>query len=216
MSYSVRSSADDRIADLEEENAALKRQLGLLADSDMVTKVCRRWRLTGREAQLLVALHDAKGRACSKDHLLDALYGQGEGPEIKIIDVFVCKVRAKIGFDKISTVWGRGYMLSAAGYEALDAIANMGAWEVPLAPRPDNSTTIILKALASGDKTSEVVSRGSGLTTMMVSGRLNTLTRLGLASGPSRRLNGVWSITDAGRAWLIALAEEADRLQVQQ
>jgi hypothetical protein len=216
MSYSVRSSADDRISELEEENAHLKRQLGLLADTAMVTKVMRRWRLTGKEAQLLVALHDAKGRACSKDHLLDVLYGQGEGPEIKIIDVFVCKVRAKIGADKITTVWGRGYMLSTVGQTALDAVAGMDAWEVPLAPRPDNSAAIILKALVSGDKTSEVISRGSGLTTMMVSGRLNTLTRLGLSSGPSRRFGGVWSITEAGRAWVAALAEEAERLQAPQ
>lgn len=216
MNYSVRSSADDRIAELEDEVSHLKRQLGLVADNAMVTKVMRRWRLTGSEAQLLVALHDAKGRACSKDHLLDALYGQGEGPEIKIIDVFVCKLRKKIGAEKISTVWGRGYMLSAAGCEALDAIAGMGAWEVPLAAAPENSAAIILKALASGDKSSESISRETGLTTMMVSGRLNTLTRLGLSLGPSQRFGGLWSITEAGRAWVATLAEEAEGLQAAQ
>ena len=37
-------------------------------------------------------------------------------PEIKIIDVFVCKLRKKLadasgGVNYIETVWGRGYML---------------------------------------------------------------------------------------------------------
>jgi two-component system cell cycle response regulator CtrA len=37
-------------------------------------------------------------------------------PEIKIIDVFVCKLRKKLasasnGKDYIETVWGRGYVL---------------------------------------------------------------------------------------------------------
>ena len=37
-------------------------------------------------------------------------------PEIKIIDVFICKLRKKLvaasnGKDYIETVWGRGYVL---------------------------------------------------------------------------------------------------------
>jgi len=49
-------------------------------------------------------------------------------PELKIIDVFICKLRKKLavaGADNlIGTVWGRGYMIrepSAGGHELLDA-----------------------------------------------------------------------------------------------
>jgi two-component system cell cycle response regulator CtrA len=47
---------------------------------------------------------------------LDHLYGGIDEPELKIIDVFICKLRKKIaaatGSDHyIETVWGRGYVL---------------------------------------------------------------------------------------------------------
>ena len=52
----------------------------------------------------------------SKEALLSQLYGGLDEPEIKIIDVFICKIRKKLagasnGKDYIETVWGRGYML---------------------------------------------------------------------------------------------------------
>jgi two-component system cell cycle response regulator CtrA len=47
---------------------------------------------------------------------LNQLYGGMDEPEMKIIDVFICKLRKKLadasmGKDYIETVWGRGYML---------------------------------------------------------------------------------------------------------
>jgi two-component system cell cycle response regulator CtrA len=47
---------------------------------------------------------------------LNHLYGGMDEPEIKIIDVFMCKLRRKLadasnGKDYIETVWGRGYVL---------------------------------------------------------------------------------------------------------
>jgi two-component system cell cycle response regulator CtrA len=47
---------------------------------------------------------------------LTQLYGGMDEPEIKIIDVFVCKLRKKLasasnGKNYIETVWGRGYIL---------------------------------------------------------------------------------------------------------
>ena len=47
---------------------------------------------------------------------LNHLYSSMDEPEIKIIDVFVCKLRKKLseasgGVNYIETVWGRGYML---------------------------------------------------------------------------------------------------------
>ena len=52
----------------------------------------------------------------SKEMFLNQLYGGIDEPEMKIIDVFICKLRKKLadasnGKDYIETVWGRGYVL---------------------------------------------------------------------------------------------------------
>src|SRR4051794_26034033 len=72
--------------------------------------------LTGKEYQMLELLALRKGMAISKDMFLGHLYGGMDEPELKIIDVFMCKLRKKLaavsgGADYIETVWGRGYML---------------------------------------------------------------------------------------------------------
>jgi two-component system cell cycle response regulator CtrA len=51
----------------------------------------------------------------TKEAFLNHLYGGLDEPEMKIIDVFICKLRRKLaeaGADNlIGTVWGRGYMM---------------------------------------------------------------------------------------------------------
>jgi two-component system cell cycle response regulator CtrA len=51
----------------------------------------------------------------TKEAFLNHLYGGMDEPEVKIIDVFVCKLRKKLaraGADGIiGTIWGRGYMI---------------------------------------------------------------------------------------------------------
>lgn len=53
----------------------------------------------------------AHSHCATKESILSALYGGRDEPELKIIDVFITKVRAKLGEhrDAIQTVWGRGY-----------------------------------------------------------------------------------------------------------
>jgi len=75
-----------------------------------------RLRLTGKEYQILELLSLRKGTTLSKETLLNHLYGGRDVPEIKIIDVFVCKLRKKLflptgGATYIETVWGHGYCL---------------------------------------------------------------------------------------------------------
>jgi DNA-binding winged helix-turn-helix (wHTH) protein len=60
----------------------------------------------------LLSLH--KGKTLTKGMIMNHLYSDVEEPEIKIIDVFVCKLRKKLaqatsGKNYIQTVWGRGY-----------------------------------------------------------------------------------------------------------
>ncbi len=66
------------------------------------------------EYQMLEALVLRKGITLSKDVLLHQLYGGTDAPEMKIIDVFVCKLCKKLaqatnGDSYIRTLWGQGY-----------------------------------------------------------------------------------------------------------
>ncbi len=72
--------------------------------------------LTGKEYQMLELLSLRKGTTLTKEMFLNHLYGGMDEPELKIIDVFVCKLRKKLseatgGESYIETVWGRGYVL---------------------------------------------------------------------------------------------------------
>lgn len=72
--------------------------------------------LTTKEQSIIELLALRKGQAVSKDQFLTHLYNGLDEPELKIIDVFVCKLRKKIfeasgGVNYIETIWGRGYSL---------------------------------------------------------------------------------------------------------
>jgi two-component system cell cycle response regulator CtrA len=67
--------------------------------------------------------------------LLDHLYGGLDEPDLKIIDVFVCKLRKKLmaatgGNHYIETVWGRGYIMR-------DPVTPGGPSKPVLRPFPD-------------------------------------------------------------------------------
>lgn len=87
--------------------------------------------LTGKEYQMLELLSLRKGTTLTKEMFLNHLYGGMDEPELKIIDVFICKLRKKLaeatgGQNYIETVWGRGYVLrepSAADVPRLAASA---------------------------------------------------------------------------------------------
>jgi len=72
--------------------------------------------LTGKEYGIIELLSLRKGTTLTKEMFLNHLYGGMDEPEVKIIDVFICKLRKKIekaagGESYIETVWGRGYVL---------------------------------------------------------------------------------------------------------
>lgn len=74
--------------------------------------------LTHKEQAIIELLALRRGHAVSKEQFLDHLYNGMDEPELKIIDVFVCRLRRKLskasnGFDYIGTSWGRGYILKA-------------------------------------------------------------------------------------------------------
>ena len=76
--------------------------------------------LTAKEYAMMELLCLRKGSVVSKESFLDHLYGGMDEPEMKIIDVFICKLRKKfeeagVDFDPIETVWGRGYRIKTEG-----------------------------------------------------------------------------------------------------
>ena len=88
--------------------------------------------LTGKEYQILELLSLRKGTTLTKEMFLNHLYGGMDEPELKIIDVFICKLRKKLsnatdGENYIETVWGRGYVLRDPEPVELDAQMAVGA-----------------------------------------------------------------------------------------
>ena len=76
------------------------------------------WISANKEYQMLELLCPRSGRIVSTETFLDHLYGGIDGPEIKIMDFFICKLRKKISREiqdaaLIETVWGRGYRVNA-------------------------------------------------------------------------------------------------------
>jgi two-component system cell cycle response regulator CtrA len=91
-------------------------KLSVNLDTKTVEVQGQRVHLTGKEYQMLELLSLRKGTTLTKEMFLNHLYGGMDEPELKIIDVFICKLRKKLsaatdGDNYIETVWGRGYVL---------------------------------------------------------------------------------------------------------
>ena len=85
-------------------------------DTQTVTVNGKTLHLTGKEYGIMELLSLRKGATLNKDQFLNHLYGGIDEPELKIIAVFICKLRKKLerasgGKNYIETVWGRGYVL---------------------------------------------------------------------------------------------------------
>ena len=91
-------------------------QIEVNLDAKTVSANGKAIHLTGKEYQMLELLSLRKGTTLTKEMFLNHLYGGMDEPELKIIDVFICKLRKKLsnatdGENNIETVWGRGYVL---------------------------------------------------------------------------------------------------------
>ena len=98
---------------------------GLIVDLDtkFATLDGRSLSLTSTEYRMLELMVLRVGKVLTKEMFLDHLYGGRDEPELKIVDVFMCKLRRKLGerAGMIRTIWGRGYLL--AGREDVSAAA---------------------------------------------------------------------------------------------
>ncbi|MCC5995010.1 MAG: DNA-binding response regulator [Wenzhouxiangellaceae bacterium] len=101
-------------------------EIAVNLDAKTVEVANQRVHLTGKEYQMLELLSLRKGTTLTKEMFLNHLYGGMDEPELKIIDVFICKLRKKLsaatgGDNHIETVWGRGYVLRDPVEEAKSA-----------------------------------------------------------------------------------------------
>jgi two-component system cell cycle response regulator CtrA len=105
-------------------------------DAKTVDAEGQRVRLTSKEYQLMELLSLRKGTTLTKEMFLNHLYGGLDEPELKIIDVFICKLRKKLaaatgGENYIETVWGRGYVLRDP--DGSEVVAHAVEEQAPLA-----------------------------------------------------------------------------------
>ena len=105
-----------RLSEGYRESATRTGELAVNLDARVVSVDNQPLHLTGKEYAILELLTLQKGTIVTREMLLNHLYGGMDEPELKIIDVFVCKLRKKLaqatgGDHYIETVWGRGYML---------------------------------------------------------------------------------------------------------
>jgi len=110
----VRPSQDHREATIRTGKLAVNLDARIVSVDDQPVHV------TGTEYAILELLSLRKGTILTKEMFLDRLYHGMNEPELKIIDVFLCKLRKKLaqatgGNHYIETVWGRGYMLRDPG-----------------------------------------------------------------------------------------------------
>ena len=164
--------------------------LNLNLGSREVTVEGRTVHLTGKEYAILELLALRKGMVMTKEAFLNHLYGGIDEPEVKIIDVFICKLRKKLAqagaTDLIGTVWGRGYVLR-------DPAAGRGAgWQPATAVGPG------VPVAAHGHARGLTAAPGGGVRLpgrrqMKVSSRRGVSTRISWISAslkPRRRISG--------------------------
>ena len=107
------------IVHLSEDHPESTIRTGNLAvnlDAEVVSVDDQPVHLTGKEYRILELLSLHKGITQTKEMILNHLYQGVHEPQLKIIDVFVCKLRKKLaqataGNPYIETVWGRDYLL---------------------------------------------------------------------------------------------------------
>ena len=72
-------------------------------------------KLTSHEYRLLAYLMHHAGRVVSRSELVEHLYDQDFDRDSNTIEVFVGRIRRKLGVDIIQTVRGLGYLLAPPG-----------------------------------------------------------------------------------------------------
>ena len=116
--YDVRSSALSQTTPCEAGHATAELACGpvrLDTRSARVSVHGQPVRLTAQEYRLLAYLMHHQGRVVSRTELTEHLYDQDFDRDSNIIEVFVGRLRKKLGTDIIETARGLGYRLRPPG-----------------------------------------------------------------------------------------------------
>lgn len=103
----------DRIDELEETVRQLRDEL---VPQDFSLWFPREWKMTTKEAAVLAFVMARSPEIAKRESILTNCFGgvADDSPDIKIVDVYIHKVRTKmkpLGID-IETLWGNGYAMS--------------------------------------------------------------------------------------------------------
>jgi len=104
-----------RCAELEEEVAYLKSELGLTQDTSSVHALRGRFKIDPQQARLLLTLYEANGRTLTTVFLHEAISSREHTFGSKLVHVRVMRLRKVLGKPAIETLYGLGYRLSAEG-----------------------------------------------------------------------------------------------------
>jgi two-component system cell cycle response regulator CtrA len=162
----------------------------------------KRVHLTGKEYQIMEVLAVNKGRVMTKESVMDHLYAGRDEPELKIVDVFVCKLRKKLralgAGEHLETEWGRGYILR----DEPSAATTPGIGH----PRPhtplETSMGRVLVGLSSGGLTSTELAKLLAIDKQAGCASAGTAIFAGLAKNTGSRKGAFYEITPEGLFWL--------------
>jgi two-component system cell cycle response regulator CtrA len=148
--------------------------------------------LTGKEFGMMEAMALRKGQVLSKEALMNHLYGGMDEPELKIIDVFICKLRKKLetagAKDHVETVWGQGYRLVAAPTEVAERREPARRTITPL-------IEVVLASLSAGDMSFRaIVASLDGRSSVSVRGALARLMDRGEVVNVGGPRSGVYRL----------------------
>lgn len=108
--------------ELEDEVILLRERLSENSERLFRSVCVDRWRLTGRETDVLAALYHARGRMMSKSALLDAIYIYSDPPLTRALHVHICHLRRKMKNGWLETVCGQGYRLTKVAVSEITAM----------------------------------------------------------------------------------------------
>lgn len=134
----------NQVIDLLEERDTLRETVAQLEDK--LREMCaprgvmlpRSWRLTRKEELTVLAFLKVGTNTLDRERLMLTLYGMfdDDTPDVKICDVFICKIRRKMMEAQtrihIETVWGRGWRLEPESFDRLKGVVETqraSVWE---------------------------------------------------------------------------------------
>lgn len=92
-------------------------KFGIVLDEDQQVAIVdetRRVELTAAEFRLLRYLMLHPGKVLSRSHLAEHIYQQGKDPDSNVVEVYIKRLRQKLGQSVIQTRRGQGYVFGEA------------------------------------------------------------------------------------------------------